>query len=291
MNTLVTGGLGFIGSNLVDKLVKMEDTVWVIDNLSSDSSSINYINPKVNYIYQSVEDINKIDELSNVNFDRIFHLAAKARIQPSFENPSDYFYSNSVGTLEVIEYSKNHNNGMLVYSSTSSKNHGTIYFTPYTFFKVVGEGILKTYANCFQTKCAIATFFNVYGPREPENGEWATVVAKFGRQLSKNEPLTVVGDGLQTRDFTHVDDICDGLLKISTGEWYGDNFDLGTGNPMSILDLAKLYTNNDMSKIKFIPHRKNEGQDTLSNYQETKEKIGWKSKVSLSTYVLNKIKC
>jgi UDP-glucose 4-epimerase len=141
MKSLVTGGLGFVGSNLVDMLVSMGDEVWVIDDLSSESSSLDYKNSEANYVIDKVENIRSH---SNERFDRIFHLAAKARIQPSFDNPTEYFNSNAYGTSELMEFARTSNSGIVVYATTSSKNHGSPYITPYTYYKVVGEGILKT---------------------------------------------------------------------------------------------------------------------------------------------------
>jgi UDP-glucose 4-epimerase len=282
MKTLVTGGLGFVGSNLVDILVSQGNDVTVLDDLSSESSTLDNRNPKASYQIDKVEDINKI--FQEYRFDKIFHLAAKARIQPSFENPSEYFNSNALGTSEVMEFARLSKSGIVVYATTSSKNHGD-YISPYTYYKVVGEGILKTYANCFDMNCAMATFYNVYGPREPRAGEWATVVAKFGRQFEEGEKLTVVGDGLQSRDFTHVEDICNGLIKISEGDWRGHNFDLGRGNPVSILDVAKMWTDNDLSKITFVPLRKNEGQHTESDWMKTYSLIKWRAEKDLSDYI------
>jgi UDP-glucose 4-epimerase len=282
MRSLVTGGLGFVGSNLVDILINSGDEVFILDDLSSESSFIENQNKKANLIIGKVEDISKY--FADYKFDRIFHLAAKARIQPSFDNPTEYFSSNALGTSEVMEFARLSKSGIVVYATTSSKNHGE-HISPYTYYKVVGEGVLKTYANCFDMNCAMATFYNVYGPREPRIGEWATVVAKFGRQFEDGEKLTVVGDGSQSRDFTHVEDICNGLIKISEGDWRGQNFDLGRGNPVSILDVAKMWTDNDLSKIKFVPLRKNEGQHTESEWMKTYSLIKWRAEKDLSDYI------
>lgn len=283
MKSLVTGGLGFVGSNLVNMLVELGDEVWVIDNLSSESSSFDYRNESANYVVGDVVDISKYFE--GKNFDRIFHLAAEARIQPSFERPLSYFRSNTMGTVSVCEFARVSGCKSFVYATTSSKNHGTPYLTPYTYSKVAGEGIVKTYAECFDMNCGMATFFNVYGPREPQIGEWATVVAKFGRQSKEGDKLTVVGDGQQTRDFTHVEDICKGLIMISETKSKGDNFDLGRGMPISILDVAKLWILDDDSRINFVPLRKNEGQHTLCDVEETFNKLGWKAKNNLIDWI------
>jgi UDP-glucose 4-epimerase len=282
MKSLVTGGLGFVGSNLVDMLVKSGDDVWVLDNLSSESASMDNKNEKAIYIIGDVQDINK--HFSGFKFDRIFHLAAEARIQPSFERPLSYFDSNTMGTAAVCEFARVSECGSLVYATTSSKNHGTPYLTPYTFSKVAGEGIVKTYAECFGMNCGMATFFNVYGPKEPKIGEWATVVAKFGRQWKEGDQLTVVGDGQQTRDFTHVDDICKGLIMISETKSKGDNFDLGRGMPVSILEVANLWTEN-LERINFISLRKNEGQHTLCDVEETFNKLVWRAENNLADYI------
>ena len=287
MKSLVTGGLGFVGSNLVDMLIELGDEVWILDDLSSESSSMSNKNLKSNLIVGKVEDIKKLFYFQEDGFDRIFHLGAKARIQPSFDNPTDYFNSNALGTSEVMDFARLTKSGIVVYATTSSKNHGSIYITPYTYSKVVGEGILKTYADCFNMNCAMATFYNVYGPREPRVGEWATVVAKFGRQWKDGENLTVVGDGKQTRDFTHVEDICKGLIKISEGNWKGDNFDLGRGVPYSILDIAKLWVGDEESRISFTPLRKNEGLHTESDWKKTQERIGWKAENNISDYIMS----
>lgn len=282
MKTLVTGGLGFVGSNLVDKLVEMGDEVTVIDDLSSESSFLDYKNPKVEYHLFNVMDILESEIFFDRKFDRIFHLAAEARIQPSFERPLDYLRSNIYGTGEMCEFARQSGCKSFVYATTSSKNHGTPYLTPYTYTKVAGEGIVKMYSNCFDMNMSMCTFYNVYGPREPMEGEWATVVAKFNRQWLNGESLTVVGDGSQTRDFTHVEDVCEGLIKVSEGNWKGDNFDLGRGEPISILQMANIWSDD----IKFVPLRKNEGLHTQSNYKETYAKTGWKAKHSLLNYIL-----
>lgn len=284
---LVTGGLGFVGSNLVDKLVDLGFEVDVMDNLSSTSSSIDYKNYKAKYYVSDILHI--FDVLKGKRYDRIFHLAAEARIQPSFDDPMQWFESNALGTMKIMEFAHKSDSGIVVYSTTSSKNHGSDYISPYTFSKVVGEGVLKMYAECYGLNCAMATFYNVYGNREPNKGEWATVVAKFLSQMRSGQKLTVVGDGQQSRDFTSVNDICDGLIKISEGEWKADNFDLGRGKPIKIIDLALMIVKNDDSKIKFTPLRKNEGLHTESNWLETFKRIDWIAKQNLKDYIKTKI--
>lgn len=284
MRSLVTGGLGFVGSNLVDMLVERGDTVVVIDNMSSSSAKLQYQNPKAKYIFDDVEMICMV-MMGQERFDRIFHLAAQARIQPSFSEPSEYFLTNAWGTMEVLEFARNNNSGIVVYATTSSKNHGTHLLTPYTFSKVVGEDACRLYSNIYNLNTVCATFYNVYGPREPQEGEWATVVAKFLRQHKSGDLMTIVGDGSQSRDFTHVTDICEGLIALSEKPFKGENFDLGRGEPISILDLAMLIGEGKENTFKFVPLRRNEGLHTESNWKRTAEAVLWRAKRSLREYI------
>jgi UDP-glucose 4-epimerase len=282
---LVTGGLGFVGSNLVDKLVDQGNDVVVLDNLSSESSNVTYKNPEVEYIIGNVEMVR--DHMMDRRFDVIYHLAAEARIQPSFDSPAHWFWSNAMGTVEVLDYARMSGCKSFVYATTSSKNHGSHLITPYTFSKVVGEDACKMYAEIYGMNIGMATFYNVYGPREPRKGEFATVTEKFIRQHQEGEFVTVVGDGQQSRDFTHVDDICDGLIRISEGQWKGHNFDLGRGEPIKIIDLAIAITGGN--NIQFVPLRKNEGQHTLSEWLKTETMLQWRAKRNILDYVKERI--
>jgi UDP-glucose 4-epimerase len=285
MKVLVTGGLGFVGSNLVDKLVDQGNDVVVLDNLSSESSSITYKNPEVEYIIGNVEMVR--DHMMDRRFDVIYHLAAEARIQPSFDSPAHWFWSNAMGTVEVLDYARMSGCNSFVYATTSSKNHGSHLISPYTFSKVVGEDACRMYSDLYGMNIGMATFYNVYGPREPRKGEFATVTEKFIRQHENGEMVTVVGDGQQSRDFTHVDDICDGLIRISEGQWKGHNFDLGRGEPVKIIDLAIAITGGN--NIQFVPLRKNEGQHTISEWKKTETMLQWRAKRNILDYVKERI--
>lgn len=288
MKILVTGGLGFVGSNLVDKLVERGNDVTIIDNMSSISSSETYMNEKATYVFGGIENI--LTGWFNLeDFDIIFHLAAEARIQPSFEDPAHWFMSNAYGTVAMLDFARKTNCKSFVYATTSSKNHGSL-ISPYTFSKVVGEDAVRMYADIYGMNTAMATFYNVYGPREPREGEFATVTEKFLRQYENGGPLTIVGDGQQSRDFTHVDDICEGLIRISEGQWNGHNFDLGRGEPVKIIDLAKAVCEGDEGYIHFVPLRKNEGLHTESDWKKTETLLKWRAKRNILDYVKERVK-
>jgi UDP-glucose 4-epimerase len=287
---LVTGGLGFVGSNLVDKLIDSDYDVTVIDNLSSISSSLDYKNPKAKYYKENLVEIN-LGSLRNENFDVIFHLGAEARIQPSFEKPVHWFHSNALGTMEMLEFARRTECKSFVYATTSSKNHGSHIITPYTFSKVVGEDAVRMYAELYGLNTSMATFYNVYGPREPKIGEFATVTAKFLRQYwEDDQAVTVVGDGSQMRDFTHVEDIVEGLIAISKGNWKGDNFDLGRGKPISVLDIASMVVEHEDDNIIFVPKRKGEGKYTMSDWMKTQSMTGWRAKHDIKDWIEYQIK-
>jgi UDP-glucose 4-epimerase len=277
MNILVTGGLGFVGSNLVDELVSAGHFVTVIDNLSSHSSSEKYKNKYVKYY---IDDIRNIDKYALPEIEVIFHLAGLARIQPSFDSPLEYVDVNVNGTAKVCELARNLN-ARLVYSSSSSINNGE-YKTPYTFSKWGGEEVLKTWIECYSIDAVICRFYNVYGPREPKDGDYATVVKKFITKYNNNEPLTIVGTGEQRRDFTHIDDIVTGLIKAMEDGISGSLYHLGRGVNYSINDLTKMFPD---AIINHVPERRGEGDVTLADYQDTFNRLGWDAKINLTDYI------
>lgn len=282
MRILVTGGLGFVGSNLVDSLIKLGNEVTVIDNLSSTSSSKHNKNNFATYIIDDIKNINQIN--FEEHFEVIYHLAGLARIQPSFENPLAYIKVNISGTAIICELAKNHS-AKLIYSSSSSINNGK-HKTPYTFSKWGGEEVLKTWRECYNLNSSICRFYNVYGPREPKTGDYATVIRKFIRQYKSKEPLTIVGDGKQRRDFTHVSDIVEGLIKVASLN-KNDLFHLGRGVNYSINELASMFK---YDNIQYVPLRKGEGLVTLADYQNTFTKLGWEATYNLEDYIKEKIK-
>jgi UDP-glucose 4-epimerase len=279
MKALVTGGLGFIGSNLVDRLISLGHEVVVIDDLST--GNIQNRNEKSYLITDSIFNLNKY-QLPLEGIEVVFHLAAMPRIQPSFADPSGTIDLNVKGTAVIADFALK-NKARLVYAGSSSF-FGGVYKNPYTFSKWQGEQVCQMYSEVYGLWTRVARFFNVYGPRHLSEGEYATVVGVFERQFKNREFLTVTGDGEQRRDFTHVYDICNGLIAISGCDSIENHlcYSLGTGLNYSINELAKMFV--DENSIKHIAQRPGEARETLADISEAEE-IGYSPKESLENYV------
>jgi UDP-glucose 4-epimerase len=275
---LVTGGLGFIGYNLVKRLLETTDyEITVIDNLSSDSSDINNKHDGVKCIIDDINNLND-EKYQNLSYDLIFHLAALARIQPSFEDPISYFKSNVLGTVSICELAKRCG-AKIVYAASSSA-YGGPKLNPYAFTKYTGEETLKMYSEIYGISTVCARFFNVYGDRQPTTGTYATIIGIFERQYSNAESLTITDDGEQRRDFTHVYDICDGLICLSKDTHTGEVYNLGTGINYSINEIAAMFSNNTT----YIPARPGEARITLADITGA-QKFGYQPKQSITNYI------
>lgn len=274
MKVLITGGLGFIGSNLVDILTSRGKEVYVIDDLSAGNKA--WMNESASYIFEDVQNINQ--NLNN-DFDIIFHLAAEARIQPSFLNPLRWQQSNINGTSVICEFARKNSSKIILAGSSSC--YGGKFMNPYTFSKKISEEICEMYSRVFGLPTVVARFFNVYGPRNPLIGEFTPIIAKFEQLKRESKPLTVVGDGEQRRDFTHVYDICEGLIKLSEQEWSGDVFNLGTGTNFSINEIVDMF---GCEKV-HIPKRPGESSETRADISMTTKLTGWKPKYKLEDYI------
>jgi len=275
---LITGGLGFIGYNLVKRLLETSEyEITVIDNLTSDSSDINNKHEGVNYIIDDINNINN-EKYQNVSYDLIFHLAALARIQPSFEDPVSYFQSNVLGTVNICELARRC--GAKIMYAASSSAYGGPKLNPYAFTKYTGEEILKMYAELYDISTVCARFFNVYGDRQPTEGTYATIIGIFERQYSNGESLTITGDGEQRRDFTHVYDICDGLICLSKDKHRGEVYNLGTGTNYSINEIAAMFSNDTT----YIAARPGEARITLADITEV-SKFGYQPKQNITNYI------
>jgi UDP-glucose 4-epimerase len=280
-NILVTGGCGFIGSNLVDMLVEHHNVV-VVDNL--DTGKKENCNKLANYIFDDIRSVFKdVDSLNPLlaNIDVVFHLAALARIQPSFNRPVETMNVNTGGTILICEFARKVG-AKVVYAGSSSFYAGQ-HLNPYAFSKWQGEEVCKLYSEVYGLSTSIARFFNVYGPRHLRKGPYATVIGIFEDQMIRDVPLTVTGDGEQRRDFTNVADICDGLIKMSNESWSGEIFNLGTGTNYSINELALMFKDD----IEYIPKRPGEAWITLADIEKTTSKLNWLPSAKLKDYVKN----
>ena len=273
---VVTGGAGFIGSTLVDKLIAKGHSVTIIDNLSTGKES--NINRKADLVHYDV-----CDKFPDIKAELVFHIAALARIQPSFKDPTTTFKANSLGTVNALEFARK--NGVKIVYPGSSSAYENEYANPYTYTKWLGENHCKLYKRVYGVPIGIARFFNVYGPRQIDEGAYATVIGIFERQKKNNEPLTITGDGEQRRDFTHVDDITDGLIALAEKDTDQEIYQFGTGKNYSINEVAAMFKH----PTTYIPKRPGEGWMTLADIREAKEKLSYKPKHNLAEYISRSI--
>ena len=294
MKALVTGGAGFIGSNLVDKLIELGWQVTCVDNESAECNEKFYWNTKA---YNVKVDITDYKALKNCmgNVDYVFNLAAESRLQPAIKNPIEAVTKNAVGTCTVLQCARETGVKKVIYSSTSSAyglNKYPNYETdpndclnPYSVSKVAGEELCKMYTSLYGLKTIIFRYFNVYGERSPTTGQYAPVIGIFLRQKNDNEALTIVGDGEQRRDFVHVQDVVNANIMASLedlkNEYYGQIYNIGTGENISILEIAKMISDNYIH----IPFRDGEAKTTLSCIDKVRNTFGWEPKVELKQWI------
>jgi len=292
MNCLVTGGAGFIGSNLVDKLISIGHDVVCIDDESAECHEQFYWNDKAQNYKYDICDYDLIAPLFK-DIDCVFHVASDARIQPAILNPKKSIQSNAVGTANVLELCRVNNVDRLIYSSTSSsygkkallpnqETQSPDPLTPYSAAKVFGENLARVYYNLYGLETISLRYFNVYGDRQPLKGQYAPVIGLFLKQYHEGKPLTVVGDGSQRRDFTHIDDVIEAnILASKASHGFGEVYNIGYGSNYSIIDIANMISND----IKFIPSRVGEVQETLASNQKFKDLTGWIPKISLMEWL------
>jgi UDP-glucose 4-epimerase len=280
MRVLVTGGLGFVGSHLVDYLAESNEyeEIVVIDNLSSESSNRSYMRDDVTYWIDDIANLNTY-RYTGEKFDLIYHLAALARIQPSFIDPLKYLSTDMMGTAHVCEMARS-SGAKIVYAGSSSAFGGPM-LNPYAFAKYTGEQCCELYSRVYDVSTVSARFFNVFGDRQPTSGSYATVVGIFEGQKSEGCALTITGNGEQRRDFTHVSDIVSGLVALSKSTYKGTVYQLGTGKNYSINELATMFE----SEITYIPSRPGEAWVTLADIEKTKQATGWNPTESLEDYI------
>ena len=278
MRTLVTGGAGFIGTNLIKRLLKDGHEVVSVDNYSTGKKE-NHLEGCRYWDYDLSDRYCPVLEVDE--YDIIYHIGALARIQPSIKEPLIHIKNNFVSTLNVLEQARL-SNIPVVYAGSSSFHHG-LYTSPYAWSKWSGEELCKLYSTVYDLNTSICRFYNVYGPHQIEDGTYATVLGIFEKQYRKGKPLTITADGQQRRDFTHVEDIVDGLVKCSEHEFKAQFFELGSGVNFSLNEVADMF-GKDYPR-EYIPERKGEYDRTLCDYSMAELKLGWKPNHNLENYM------
>ncbi len=287
--SIITGGAGFIGSNLTDHLVRIGHKVIILDNfVSGKKSNLSHHKRKNVKIFKT--DISKSKNLDRYfkGADYVFHLAGLAEIIPSIKNPKKYFVNNVLGTVNVLEAAKKVKIKKFIYAASSScygtpkkiptsEKEKIDLKHPYALTKFMGEELVMKYASLFRMPNISFRFFNVYGPRLNTSGQYSAVMGNFLSQTKNKKPLTIVGNGKQTRDFIHVDDLANAFIKVIKSKLIKKIYNLGSGKRTSINTIAKIFG----GKRKFIPLRPGEPKNSLANISKLKKDINWKPKISI----------
>ena len=281
MKVLVTGGAGFIGSHLCEKLSQDGHEVFSLDDYSTGTKE-NHVN-NVTYITGETKNI---EALVNITPDIIYHLGEYSRVEQSFDDVEKVWNSNKDGTFAVLQFCRK-TKAKIVYAGSSTKfadNGQGSSQSPYAWSKASNTELVKNYGNWFGITYAVVYFYNVYGGREISSGKYATLIAICKEKYKKKLPLTVVSPGTQLRNFTHIDDIISGLVMVGE-KGCGDDFGIGIKESFSILEVAKMFK----SEIETLPERK--GNRMTGKVVTCKtEKLGWVPKNKLKDHISKFIK-
>ena len=299
MRCVVTGGAGFIGSNLVDKLIDDGHEVIIFDNYSTGKKE--NVNPKAKFFLvdishqPSFEHKTMNDIMSGV--DVVFHLAAKARVQPSIENPIEYHNTNVNGTLNMLDACRRYGVKRFIFSSSSSvygdveqlptpEEHELNPMSPYALHKLQGEQYCKLFSELYDLETVCLRYFNVYGERQNTEGAYCLVMGIFAGQLLKGEPMTINGDGENRRDFTYVGDVVDANIRCMDYplELNGEVFNIGNGDNRSVNQIANLLSR-DGDRINREPVI--EPKETLANNSKAKKMLGWKPTNKIEDWIID----
>jgi UDP-glucose 4-epimerase len=293
LKTLVTGGAGFIGSNIVDKLISQGHEVTVIDNESSDASEVFYWNSSARNHKLDITDFKTRGLYEGI--DVVFHVAAEARIQPAIINPILAIKTNVLGTGTVLQFSREGGVKKVIYSASSSaygmnkvpniETQLDDCLNPYSVSKVSGEHLCRMYTKLFGLKTIILRYFNVYGYRQPVKGPYAPLIGLFAKQKKEGKVLTIVGDGEQRRDYTNVADVVDANILAAfenlDDSKYGELYNIGTGLNFSVNEIANLFD----SPIKYIPERLGEARETLANIEKARNVLKYNPQFKLIDFI------
>ena len=290
--SLVTGAAGFIGSNLVDYLLKQGHSVVCVDNESANNEKFHWSDKTINVS----GDITDYKFMKNVftHVEYVFHLAAESRLQSAIQNPIQAVEKNCVGTTVMLQCAREVGVKRFVYSSTSSGYGNNPYpnvetqpddcLNPYSASKIAGEKFCKMYTDLYGLETVVLRYFNVFGNRSPQRGQYAPVIGIFQRQRDAGEPLTIVGDGSQRRDFVHVEDVARAnylasLMPLKGHE--GEVFNVGTGSAYSIQQIADAISDNQVH----IGKRSGEMETTFADISKIGEVIGWKPEIDVIDWI------
>jgi UDP-glucose 4-epimerase len=298
MAVLVTGGAGFIGSNLVDELLTQKFEVTVLDNLSE--GKLENLQrwkggKRFEFVRADVRDFETVRRACD-HKDWVFHLAAMSRIQPSITDPLLAWQQNIVGTANVLEAARQCGVKRVVYSASSSayglrntlpnrEDMPTDCLNPYSLSKKVGEELCKLYHDLYGLSTVSLRYFNVYGPRHQEEGQYATVIAIFRKQKRLGQPLTIVGDGEQRRDFTFVGDVVRANMMAAMNRDVNGIVNIGSGENHSINGVANMIIGqhgfSEPEDVVHIPPRPAEARETLADVSRARGELGWSPSVDL----------
>ena len=293
MKYVVVGGAGFIGSHIVDKLVEQNHEVVIIDNLST--GKMENVNPKASIEYLDISNTKECPSMVEImsGADSVFLLAAKARVQPSIENPVEYEMNNTIGTLNVLKCASDAGVKRVVYSASSSAYGNTDKLpsvesdpvnplSPYGAQKYYGEVMCKMFSEVYGLETVSLRYFNIYGERQNVGGAYAMVIGIFVDQLLNGKPMTIRGDGEQRRDFTYVGDVVNANILASQSENVGNGevINIGNGDNRSINDIADMIGGDRVNVEPVI-----EPKETLANNSLAEKLLGWKPTQNIEDWV------
>jgi len=274
---LVTGGAGFVGSHLCERLAENKNNdVYSLDNYFTGSYDNHVSN--VTYIEGSTANIS---ELITFNPDMVYHLGEYSRVEQSFDDMQKVWQFNKDGIFAVLEFVRKVGCKILYAGSSTKFGDGGLgrSASPYAWTKATNTELVMNYGTWFNVPYAITYFYNVYGEREIQTGKYATLIALFKEKMKNGDPLTIVSPGTQKRNFTHIEDIINGLVLVGENG-YGDEFGIGSGESYSIKDIAQMYG----GKIEMLPERK--GNRMVADVISAKtEALGWRPTHTISNYI------
>ena len=291
--SIVTGGAGFIGSHIVEKLKRLDHMVVVVDNEYSDNDNFHWRKDTLN-VNIDITDYKALKK-AFTGADYVFHLAAEARIGPAIENPVNALNINTIGTCNVLQCAREVGAKKVLYSSTSSgyglneapniETQPDDCLNPYSVSKIAGEKLCKMYTDLYGLNTIIFRYFNVFGERAPRKGQYAPVTGIFLRQKAAGEPLTIVGDGEQRRDYIYVKDVANANVMAAISnpddDAYGQVYNVGSGKNYSVNEIASFISDDTIN----IPPRIGEARNSLANIDKIQKTFAWKPEVDVEQWI------